>query len=457
MYFTGSRPIAELIKQVAPKLMASTGGPNTMVAEALSPGVADAARMSHLIEHKGQCTAMRHLVVPGINEQDVEHKVFGAASTASTAADSMEAATFFNLLAVNPLTSVAPGYRALSGDRSNIAVRHSPALPHEVQEMWREAYLDVTAPSCLTDDFISELAAWLNREQPISLALNFSDQSRSMELFERSSLVVYTVGYPDEKPALTCQARPQDGEVFGEVPPRRMLGRVSHLPVVVPSSTPGYNASYTQEYLTARGKEPFTKWALPTMSHLGPVVQRVKDVVRKGYCREVLAYLADAATGPRRGMGQRTALFGLQRPPLGTKVCIRLEKPASGSNAPHSDRIFDDLAPFLLPFIATNAKDQLVISMDPFLAFPAFPMLQQRGVKCVREEKAAFLKSEADFWHIIRLPDQAVAELPLVSHFVMSLVAFGHIKSTKSDDEAFVARFSQSAKWLRVETSASKL
>jgi hypothetical protein len=401
---------------------------------------------------------MRHLVVPGINEQEVEHKVYGAASTAKTAADSMEAATFFNLLAVNPLTSVAPGYKTLSGNRSNIAVRHSSSLPREIQEMWREAYLDVTSPSALTDDFISELAAWLNREQPISLALNFADQSRSLELFERSSLVVYTVGYPEEKPALTCQARPQDGEVFGEVPPRRMLARVSHLPVVVPSSTPGYNASYTKEYLAARGKEPFTKWALsPSMSKLGPVVQRVKDQVRKGYCREVLAYLLDAANGPRRGMGQRTALFGLQRPPLGTKVCIRLEKPAAGSNAPHSDRVFDDLAPFLLPFLATNAKDQLTISLDPFLAFPAFPMLQQRGVKCMREEKAAFLKSEANFWHIIRLPDQAPAELPLVSHFVMSLVAFGHIKSTKSNDEAFVARFSQSAKWLRVDAFASKL
>ena len=37
--------------------------------------------------------------------------------------------------------------------------------------MFREAYLDITAPPDLSAAFLAELCAWLNREQPISLAL----------------------------------------------------------------------------------------------------------------------------------------------------------------------------------------------------------------------------------------------------------------------------------------------
>merc|ERR1719383_94024 len=69
-----------------------------------------------------------------------------------------------------------------------------------------------------SEKFIEDMAQWLMTHQPISLAIN-GNQELARSLFEKSGLVVYTVGTL-ESPALTCQARPQEGETFGEFPPR---------------------------------------------------------------------------------------------------------------------------------------------------------------------------------------------------------------------------------------------
>jgi len=464
MYFTGSRAVATRIKEVAPKLMASTGGPNTMVvgAQCFTPEVAQAARMSSLIEHKGQCTAMRHLVLPKATKADVASIYRGAAQ--SSAAESLEKKEFSGVLKelAKPL---AEGYSLLEMKGSpadgNVAIRMGERPPAQIDEQWREAYLDVTAPDALSPTFLAELSAWLNREQPISLAMN-CELAMAKELFETTSLVVYTVGSPDKgAPALTAQARPQDGECFGEFPPRHVMESVTAFPVIIPSSTPGYNSSYAASFLKEHGGIPLDRWALPSgLDTCKALVQRCTNLEQKGYCRVVLDYLLDAASGPKRGCGARTALFGVQRPPRGGKFCLRLDK-ADGPNQPHSDALFDLAARYILPFLATNAKEQFVVSLDPALSFSSGPLLSQLGFQVVSEPKDAFASMEGSYWNVVRLPRTASSraatpEFPLVAHFISTLLPMGHIKSTLSNDTAFVEAFSASSKWLRV-AAASRL
>lgn len=462
MYFTGSRAVASRIKEVAPKLMASTGGPNTMVVgpQCFTPEVAEAARMSSLIEHKGQCTAMRHLVLPGATAADVA-AIYEGAARLGGAADCLERGAFSALLKglASPL---AEGYAALrlQGSPADgcVAVRMGERPPADIDEQWREAYLDVTAPAGLGPDVLVELAAWLNREQPISLAMN-CDVALAKELFETTSLVVYTVGNLEAKaPALTAQARPQDGECFGEFPPRRIMDSVTAFPVIIPSSTPGYNAAYTASFLEDYGGAAVEKWGLPDgLAACRALAQQCGNPQQRGYCRVLLDYLLDAASGPRRGCGARTALFGVQRPPRGCRVCLRLE-----AGGPAADALFDLAARYIMPFAATNAKGQLTVSLDPLVSFPQEALLAQVGLQVVRESEEAFAKVEGGYWNVARLPrapgaPAATPEHPLVAHFVSTLLPMGHIKSTLSDDAAFLEAFSASDKWLRLAPASSRL
>ena len=63
MHLTASREIASKIKEVNPRLISSTGGPNTLVStECISDEIQNVVQMSNLIENKGQCTALRQWV-----------------------------------------------------------------------------------------------------------------------------------------------------------------------------------------------------------------------------------------------------------------------------------------------------------------------------------------------------------------------------------------------------------
>lgn len=261
-----------------------------------------------------------------------------------------------------------------------------------------------------------------------------------MEVFERTGLVVYTVG-SGAKPALTCQARPQDGESFGEFPPRHELHTFTHLPVIIPSSTPGYNSTYTDQYLVGQANAyPSDVKGKSLLKHVSPRMQ--------GYLATLANYL-NTSCGPKRSPAigsQRTALYGLQRPPL-LPECPTLIRIRPGVSA-------EVVAPYLLPFVATNAADGVEVSSTV-----ALPFVQELGLKAVVENDSSFAaRVKGMLPYNVVYPEQVDAGtfIPLLAmHWLSRLFPMGHIKSSVANDEAFIAMFSQSRKWLTVARSSS--
>jgi len=212
--------------------------------------------------------------------------------------------------------------------------------------------IDVSTPS-----FVDSLSTWLVSHQPITLAVNGpeGDLSLALKLFEQTAQVVYTVGSV-EAPALTCQARPQDGEVFGEFPVRRQLAQHTKYPVIVPTPTPAYNSTYTTAFLESHG----AGWngdGLPPAA--AAVAAAVTSDATRGYLRVLGDYLTDAcACNPKVGAnpGGRTALYGLQTTPRNGQ--LNYIRCAPGAT-------LDALAPHMLPFVMTNAHSQLRLSVAP--------------------------------------------------------------------------------------------
>jgi len=252
----------------------------------------------------------------------------------------------------------------------------------------------------------------------------------------KTALVVYTVGCT-ENAALTCQARPQDGEVFGEFPPRMEMLDHSKFPVIVPSSTPGYNSHYTSNYL-----QEYKQQAKGTK--VNSFIDKISDIRLQSYARILVDYLSDALKeNPKRGFGNRTSLWGLQTIPTGMKNVIRISK----------DTDYDVFAIYFIPFFMTSSSRQIIISINPenkFLEkFDSFGSSVVRQSDKEYEEKFVKQAIQSNVWGVIK-PEKNF-DFPLVGHFVSTLVPLGHIKSTKKDDEEFVSYFKESTKWLKLE------
>eukprot|EP00501_MAST-03F_sp_TOSAG23-6_P002413 GSMAST32.ASY1.ANO1.2522.1 assembled CDS len=374
--------------------MASTGGPNTLVSTSLTPEVSDAIRMSATIENSGQCTALRHAVVPCT--LDEAHSIFDGCVTLSSPNEALkkgEFAAIYDFASDN-----LPGYG--------------------IEEHWRNVYADVTSPTenIKSGKFISKLSRWL---------------------------VVYTVG-TIHNPALTCQARPQDSEIFGEFPVRRDLSQFTKYPVIVPSSTPSYNSTYNKKWLSKMGGSANVA---QSAIHL---IESVKSQETKGFMRVVHEYLSDALfENPKLGRGVRTTLYGLQTTPLNGQLnFIRCDEKMS----------FDDLAPYVWPFFLTSALPLLKVSLSPSNQKIA-DVLKTHGVNTIIESAESFTVTANDAFNIT-YPELFTRrkEWPLAGQFISLYFCCGHIKSThdtkggNAPDKKFIDAFVSSKKWLSMRT-----
>ena len=494
--FTGARGLAAAIKRdVCDGVIASTQGPNLMIALGLPPGVASAAAMSATIENSGQCTAMRVLVAPAAaaNSAAVE-AMFEGTPDADSASGYLAAGQFAGLLHPPPTTASGDAPRTPDGYTRHpkipsVAYRVRPGLPDApgdapatddeppFDEHWRQVVIDVVAPpppsagasgvcTAFGDDFVDSVGAWLVKHQPITLSINGASGDAehagssppehyavAARLFERSALCVYSVG-DASVPALTAQARPQDGEVFGELPPLGVMQDVTRFPMVVPSAQAAYFSFYSRKYLAGRAgdDDAWEGFKNGAYGPLGALVNAASTPEVKGYLLELASYLRTAAVGPRRTHAARTNLYGLQRPPLdGRLTALRCGELTT----------LDELLPFLLPFALTNAAGQLLLSIDPSndLLLDEIPRIQLAGgglddidlrLHTIKQLAAPDLQASL---HRIVHPDRLSAEhpFPLPQQFVSRLMPFGHIKSARSDDAHFLATFEPSHKWLRFD------
>jgi hypothetical protein len=430
LYSTCSRELAKAIKTGYPKTVASTGGPNTLVTTEWTPQVKEAIRMSATIESSGQCTALRHVVAPvGTTSSDVA-EMLSETHSINHASEALRAGGFDGIFANHqgsaPGPSQSDGYqRHETVDASYRVADKLP--PNSIEEYWRKVVVDVSAID--VNEHMQDLADWLNTNQPISLGVNGKTREESLEmgiwLWERTGLVVNTIGSPDS-PALTCQARPQEGEVFGEFPPRRLLDEYTKYPVVVPSATPGYDSAYTDSYLAEQAK-------VHVAGKVGEFLQDVTDDIVKGYCVTLYGYLLDATVqNPKRGFGSsRTAVWGLQRPPTGTTTYLVCST------------TFDDIAPSLLLFFATNAKEQVVVVSDNN---QIIDICSKHRIKTQSTVDKGSLSPGDNYKEIVGSTNR----FAMVGNFITTLFPVGHIKSTVPNDEEFVARVVTSEKWLAV-------
>lgn len=434
LYSTCSRELAEAIKSEYPDTVSSTGGPNTLVTSDWSnTAVRDAIRMSATIESSGQCTALRHVVAPlGTAEQDVV-ELLSSTHNIGSADEALRQGGFDGVFANHAGSAPGPssekGYKHLDDVDASYRVLEDSFPPNDIDEFWRRVVVDVSAVDI--EERFDDLVDWLNTNQPISLGVNGKTREESLNLgfrlWDRTGLVVNTIGSP-ESPALTCQARPQEGEVFGEFPPRRLLNRYTKYPVIVPSATPAYGASYTDEFLEGQGR-------MQAGGMVGSFLKDLSNKKVKGYCIVLYQYLLDATMeNPKVGFGSdRTAVWGLQRPPLGTTTYLS----CNSSN--------DDLAPFVFLFFATNSATQVIV------------VTENKDIRMFCEKYGVRTMPHMDEHATLRPGDNYVdisepfATFPMVGNFIMTLLPVGHIKSTTPYDEEFLSRVCAREKWLQIK------
>ena len=471
LYSTCSRDLAASIKSGYDSTITSTGGPNTLIATEWTQDIQRALCQSATIENAGQCTALRHCIVPSDITSDHIKTMFDShVETATDAQTCLQRQSFACLLdhdsdvhREEEKLILKQGYEKHPNKNVYFKINEDSLTNHlnddndqqrtHMEEYWRKVVVDVTKYSSNT---LQNLVKWLNRHQPISLAINTSSASSHIGkyLFENTSLVVYTISCDDGStnsppPAMTCQARPQDGEIFGEFPPRNSLNKYTKYPVMVPSSNPSYDSFYSPQYLSS-----LTHGDLEMQRFNSP--QKILDVVEnsavKGFCIELLNFIWDVTkVNPKQGspISDRTCLWGLQRPPLldgESKTLLRCSSHV------------DSLIPSILLFYVTNARNQVELSLDPCLmdqdrVKQLVDLLSNDKVPISIENSDAYKKrldkeiSGSKIYNHVEVAK--IDDFPMVGQYVSLFFPLGHIKSTQPHDQYFISNFENSEKWLQ--------
>lgn len=120
-----------------------------MVALDFNTDIKNAARLSAFIENSGQCTALRHLVVPEGTEKSEIVDFLNRQEVCPSALDSLEKSDFSKIIETSPF-QLREGYEQLPNLK--VAYKIGEKFPEEIDENWREVYVDVTK----TNDFSSE-------------------------------------------------------------------------------------------------------------------------------------------------------------------------------------------------------------------------------------------------------------------------------------------------------------
>ena len=227
LYATCSRELAADMMSGYPKTVASTGGPNTLVTTEWTDQVQKAVQMSASIECAGQCTALRHCVAPPTVQDSQLDSVFDSIQEIPSAPYAVDNALFDGVFAKHQGSGV-PGNGSDYTHHNKVDAYYRigsepPATNGDLPEYWRKVVVDFSKMDMTGKNSpnVDKLAAWLNKHQPISLAINGKREEvfeLGVELFDKTGMVVYTIGSTDDEehpPALTCQARPQEAEVFG--------------------------------------------------------------------------------------------------------------------------------------------------------------------------------------------------------------------------------------------------
>ena len=219
--------------------------------------------------------------------------------------------------------------------------------------------LIVTLEYIILDNSSDHFLVLINFLNLNSLAVNDDSWDLKRRFFEGTGLCVYTFGTKAKGYALTAQARPQDGEVFGEFPPRKTLDDVSRYPMLNPVPCSTWNTVFSDEYLIQHSKDRVIDPKVGGM--VESIMNKIESPQFRGYAQLITEYLSDSCANNPYSVSKdngcdRTSYFGLQRPPIVNNYVTLIN---------YGDTANKDL--FLLhvlPFAITNSHSQCVVNLS---------------------------------------------------------------------------------------------